>query len=40
MKLIDIVLAAVVIAVLVKMGVDYNSCDGSFVRGLFWFECV
>ena len=20
--------------------IEYNACDGRFVRGWFWFECI
>lgn len=34
---------AIVIAVFVSVGYQYNSCQdvgGEFVRGIFWFKCI
>lgn len=38
---VDVILYLIVIAVIVSFVVmTVNSCDGTIVRGLFWFECI
>ena len=39
-KLIPALVIGLIIAMLINIGVDYNDCNGNFVRGLFWFECM
>ena len=32
--------ALAVVALLTLMLVDIAQCDGTIVRGIFWFECI
>ena len=36
--LIGVVMFVVIFAFIITA--EYMSCDGTLVRGLFWFECV
>ena len=35
-----LILAAIVIAFSCAAIVSISDCDGTIVRGLFWFECI
>lgn len=36
----EILMALSILIVLVIIAIQYNSCDGEFVRGLLWYECI
>ena len=36
----EILMTLFIVAVIAIITNEYLSCDGSLVRGLFWFECI
>lgn len=37
--LVALIIAAVM-GLFILLGYQYSACDGSFVKGLFWYVCI
>lgn len=40
MLIANVVGALAILFLFYLIWVEYRSCDGTLVRGLFWFECI
>lgn len=36
----EVIALIAIILVFTFIAVDYANCDGKYVRGLFWMECI
>ena len=39
-KIISYILAIIILLVIILTTIEYYNCEGTLVRGLFWYECI